>query len=421
MEMHRESRLTLPIRLSALVYNRNAFLAFVIIVSALKLFLSAIAPASYDLRDIIKLLSSGQAPVGPWLALYPPLYGQSASDFTQLQAWWLASPPTMGFDFRLISLLFRLPIFAFDVATAIIVYYLATRLASPVEGRLASLIWFANPLSVLSIELLGVPDVVATFLVVVAVSLMISRRPLLSGAFLGLGTLIKLYPVLLLPPLLLFAHSRGSSRGRKAAIIFLGLIGLVGYVSWILPFGLTYLTNFTPVTQPLDLVGGLAVNGSAFALISFYCLVVLFGRRTNLIAMLLPTFLVFYASSSLSFYHPQYLTWAFPLMALDIALVNRSRAWLFAIFNALAFGQWFFVSSAFLTPSGYSLLMIPLAGTNLPWYSHAVTGLLENYSVTLLLPFVASGFFASVLIYAADIARSWFVSVPQNKQQGKTP
>jgi hypothetical protein len=154
------------------------------------------------------------------------------------------------------------------------------------------------------------------------------------------------------------------------------------------------------------IAGFSAVNGSAFVLIFFYCLLGLFAKKNrNLLAVLIPTFLVYYAVSNP---YPQYLIWALPLMTLDIALVKSSRAIIFAIFNALAFAQWFFISSGFLTPSGYSLLMIPLGGNVLPWYSSVVTSLLESYSSSLLLPLVSSGLYACFIVYAIDLARSWF-------------
>jgi hypothetical protein len=101
-----------------------------------------------------------------------------------------------------------------------------------------------------------------------------------------------------------------------------------------------------------------------------------------------------------------------PIMALDVALVNRSRAGLFAIFYVLAFTNWFFISSAFLTPSGYSLLMIPLGGNTLPWYSLAITQLLDNSVViNMLMPLVSSALYASFLAYAIDTARTWFAQI----------
>ena len=392
--------------ISIFVYNRKAFLALVMMIAALKLFLSAIVPASFDLRDTVLLVSSGHAPVGPWLALYPPLYNQT-SNLSNLQAWWLASPSTTNLGMQMTSLLFRLPIFAFDLATGIVIYYTGRSMASPVAGRIASLLWFLNPYSLFSIELLGVPDVLATFLTAVAFSMLFRRRYLLCGVFIGVGVWIKFFPILLLPPLLIFAYRSRISRRKQVAMLVLGLLGLGGYVSWILPGWRTYLTTYTPVAQPLPFIAGeSAINGSAFGLILFYCMLLFFARQSkNPIELLLPTLLIYYALSNPA---PQYLIWAMPLMALDIAVINPSRSLLFATFYALAYGQWFFTSSAFLTPSGYSLLMIPLAESNPSWSVYAITNLLESYSVTLLLPLLSSALFACGAIYAVDIARSWF-------------
>ena len=392
------------------------FIACAITIALLKIFLSAVEPASFDLRDIVKLAGSPHSPIGPWIALYPPLYGQTGSSLSGLQPW-ITQPPSM----QPISLLFRLPVFAFDVATAIVLYYVAKKTASQIEGRLVFLLWFANPFSLFSIEFLGVPDVAATFFVVLAFWLFVSRRPLYGGVALAFGTWIKFFPILLLPPLMLFAHISGVSGRRIAAVLTIGLIGLAGYLSWLSPIGgsfsssIFYLTNYTPVTQPFPFIyGSSAVNGSAFILILFYCLLGLFWKKSkDLIGILLLTFLVYYAVSNP---YPQYLIWAMPLMALDIALLKRRRVILFAIFYTLAFAQWFFTSSAFLTPSNYSLLVIPLADDVLPWYSHVVTSLLEDYATILLLPLVSSAFYACLLVYAADVARAWFGS-PSNKNQ----
>lgn len=396
----------------SLLRNRNAFLTLFVVIAALKLLLSAIVPASLELRDTIMLVSSGRASIGPWLALYPPLYNQTASNFTQLKAWWLATPPSMDFNLRMISLLFRLPVFTFDLTTAVVLYYVGKKMASANEGRLASLIWFANPFTLFSIELLGVPDVVATFLVVVAFSLFISRRIMLGGVVLALGTWMKFYPVLLLPPLLLYAHSHGVSWKHKMALLSLGLIGLAGYLAWVLPLGLRYLTEYSPVTQPLPFIGGPSwFNDASFFLFLFYCLLGLFARKAkSLLGLLLLTFLVYYALSNP---FPQYFIWALPLMALDIALTNPFRALLLSFTYVLAFAQWFIVSSALFTPSGYSLLLIQLVGNNLPWYSYAINEFLGSHITDVLVsPLISSGLLACILIYAIDLIRPWFRSSP---------
>jgi hypothetical protein len=179
------------------------------------------------------------------------------------------------------------------------------------------------------------------------------------------------------------------------------LLGLVSYLSWTYTSDFFFLTNYTPLTQPLPFIAGAGtVNSATFVLIFFYCLLGVFAKKTkDLIAMLLPALLVYYAVSNP---YPQYLIWAMPLMAFDIALVNRSRSLLFVIFNALSFAQWIFTSSAFLTPSSYSLLLFSLAGVSSGFL------LSESYSYTLLMPIVSSSFFAVVLFYALDVGRSWF-------------
>jgi hypothetical protein len=400
-------------KLSVLLGNQKAFVALIAFISALKLILSGLEPASFDLRDIITLVQSPQTSIGPWIALYPPLYAQSASNATLFEQWWLTPPPAMGFNLQLISLSFRLPIFILDLSTGIVLYYAGKSIGSDAMGRLASLIWFANPYSFVAAEILGVPDILATFLVILSLTFLIKKHFFVGAIFLGLGAWVKFYPFLFLLPVLLFEHKSNASLRDKAATLSFGLAGLAGYLWWTLPSWELYLTTYTPVAQPFPFVAGeTAINNSAVVLILFYCVMVFFAKNTkSLIALLLPTLLVYYAVSNPA---PQYLIWALPLMALDVALVDRSRAYLFVTFCILAFANWFFTSSAFLTPSGYSLLMVPLGGNNLPSYSQAITQLLDNSPVVnLLLPLVSSALFACVLAYAIDVGRTWFRSAKE--------
>jgi len=386
----------------------------VIVVAVVKLILSAVEPASYDMYSIVSLVINNRNPlIGPWIALYPPIYlGMMNSTQMVLQQWYLASPANTNSNFQLLSLLLRLPVYVFDIAVLISIYFIGKKMATPEVGRLAGLVWFLNPFTLFGVELIGVPDVVATCLVVVAFGLLASRRPVLSGIFLALSIWLKLYPIFLLVPLLLYARSKGISSRKVVAVLGLSLVGLFGYLSWVLPFGFLYLVRYSPVTQPLPFISGgeSVVDGSAFVLIVFYCLLGLFAKKSrNPLSLLISTLLIYYLVSNPS---PQYLIWAMPFMALDLAISkNRFKAVLFASFYALAFTQWFFNSSAFLTPSRYSLLLIPFSG-NLPWYSQAIANFLDWSQIkligVLLLPLISSGFYASAFIYAVEEVRSWF-------------
>jgi len=387
------------------------FVGCIVAISVLKLVLSAIVPASFDLRDIIMLVQSSQAPIGPWIALYPPLYFQPTNT-TFLEQWWLTPPPMAGVNLQLISLYFRLPIFILDLAVCCALFFAGKSMKSATAGRAASLLWFANPYVLFGTEFVGVPDVLTTLLVVVSVALLTQRRNLLGTIFLSIGIAMKFYPFLLLPPILFFQHRSTRSWRSMVVTVFLGLLGLGGYFLWTLPNWQLYLTTYTSVAQPFPFIAGqVAINNSAFVLILFYFLLVFFARNTkNLTNLLLVTLLAYYAVSNPA---PQYFVWVIPLMALDLVLADRSRILLFVVFCCLAFTNWFFISSAFLTPSGYSLLMIPLGGSDLPAYSITITSLLDNPAIVYeILPFISSALFACILAYAIDIARNLIVRMP---------
>jgi len=384
--------------LSVVVQNRIVFLSIVGIISLVKLFLCAGVPPSFDMLNIVKLVET-HASIGPSIALYPPLYGSSNS--TELQSWLLRPSVTFDLNSWTLSLLFRLPNFLLDLGTAIVLYFLVGNIGGAVKGRTASLVWFLNPYAFLAAELLGVPDVLATFLLVVAISLVIWRRPVMAGLFLGLAVWVKFYAILVLIPILLFEYNSGLSWKNKIATSTFGIVGLAGYLFWIAPNWYEYVTTYTPVAQPMQFLGGPAtVNNLTFALVLFYFLIAVFAREAkNIVYTVLPTLLLYFAVSSPA---PQYLIWSMPFMIIDLLLWNRTRSWLFLLFYALGFAQWFLTSSALLTPSGFSLILIPLVGGN------AITAFLESYSKVLITQIVSSAFYACLLLYLLDIVRFWF-------------
>lgn len=399
---------------SSVIHNRRSFVVVVVLISIVKLLLSMLAPASFDLRDIVKLFNAPNAPIGPWVALYPPLYAPWIPKGT-IDSWINAPPMSTDPSFLLLSFLFRFPTFAFDFATMTILYYAGTRLGSPDNARLASLIWYANPYSFLGIELLGVPDVVATFLVVLSFALIISRRLLPAAAVLAVGIFFKLFPLIILPPVFLYLSSQGFSGRRLAGALSLVLLGLIGYVAWLLPSGLYFVSTYSPVTQPLPFfaVAPYVVNGAAFGIISFYCLQVLFAKRDILIPSLVSAIMVYYLLSNPS---PQYFVWVLPLVALDIVFVNRSRTVVAIAFYLLAFAEWFLASSVFLTPSNYSLLMLPIGVNNPPAYLIGIRNFLDSALFgTIVLPIVYSALYSSIFVYAIDAVRSWF-ALPKSPQ-----
>ena len=400
--------------LSIFIRNRNAFLFLVAVVAAIKLVLSAIAPASSDLRGIIVLVASSHAPIGPWIALYPPLYNQTASNMNLLQSWSLTAPLGSNLGLMELSLLFRVPIFLFDLATLIVLFYIGRKMRSGEAGRLMGLVWFVNPFSVFGVELLGLPDVVCVFLIALSFLLAISDRPFWSAAVLGLGAFIKLFPIFLLPALLIYMHLHGAQRKLLMSASVVGAIGFFGYLAWVLPYGLQFLVTPTPVTQLVPFLGGIqnTVNIVTFGMFAFYCLLLIFSKRTAPLPLFLSTLLLYYLLAEPG---PQYLIWLLPLIAVDLIFEDRLGVVIVSALLSVAFVEWFLISNAFLTPSGYSLLMFPLGGVGIPSYSVAIGNFLDSDLLSIIiLPLVSSTTFAFTLAFAVEQIRSWF-HVPQNK------
>jgi len=297
----------------------------------------------------------------------------------------------------------------------IVLFYIGRKMKSSVEGRLMGLVWFLNPFSLFGVELLGLPDVVCIFLVALSFLLLICERPVLSAAALGFGGFVKLFPIFLLPPLLVYMHVIGERRRVLLSATFVGAFGFLGYLGWVLPYGLEYLVTPTPVTQLMPFVGGIpnTVNAVTFGLFTFYCLLPIFVKKPTPLAIFLSTLLVYYLLAQPG---PQYLIWLLPLVAVDVVVfADRPKTLIVSAMLTFAYVQWFLLSSAFLTPSGYSLLMFPLGGVTLPSYSVAIGNFLDSNLVgIIILPLVSSGTFAFLLAYAAEQIRVWF-SIPHPK------
>jgi hypothetical protein len=321
-----------------IIRNRKAFIGVIVVVSFLKILLSALSPPSLELIDIVRLFYSQQPPLGPWVAVYPPLLGNWTAR-EGIQAWLQAPGMATDLNAMNLSFLFRFPVFLFDLGTAYLLCVIGARLGTPTKARLAALIWFLNPYSFFSIELAAVPDVVAVFLVMLSLSLIMSRRLFWTAATLCLAIWFKLFPLILLPPLFLYISTQGYSRRSLGAALVISILGLFGYLGWVLP-GSKYLFEYTPVTQPMAFLVGTPyiVSVSAFGIILFYGVLVLFARKNILIPTLISTIMVYYALSNPS---PQYFLWALPLIALDLKFVSPSRVLVATTFYVLAFAMVF--------------------------------------------------------------------------------
>jgi len=394
------------------------------IVLSLKIAISVVVPASIDMIRIVNFALSIGTPgalYSPWvlliaqiLNLWLALTSSSTPPVTLL----ILPPTEMTADLRLLLLLLRLPTIMFDVGIAATLYYGARKITSSVNlARLTSLIWFINPYTILAVEMLGVPDVAATFFALAAALFLIVRKPIQAGLALGTSIALKLYPILFLPQIMLFALTVATRRLFQVLILGLGLLGLLVYFLWNTELGLlalpATLVAYTAVTTPMnsifDFSSGYRISLTMFTLTLLYFLTWTYANNPRILPSqtILPVLLIYYVFADS---YPQYLMWALPFVTMDVALVKRRNL----IFLILISGLWFLLgllySDGYQTSSGYSLLLIPLIGQNLPWFSQAMVSLIENLATPIVIaPTIRLALITTFIVYAFEIIRGWFL------------
>jgi len=396
-------------KLSIIVQNYTAFIVLMAAVAVLKVVVIMITPASFDLQAI---MMHPPFPNSPWVLLENQMFELwrlvTSSAATDPGVWMHAPPAEMSLDFRLLSLLLRLPAFFADVGLSWGLYLVTMKMTQSIElSRLSSLIWFLNPYNFLAAELLGVPDVVVALLTVVSLLFLLYKRFIPASLILSLAVALKLYPILLVPPIALYiVRTSKSNRWRRViTLITLSAVGILGYLSWLYPYSAAVLSSdYTPVSQPLNLFivsftlgqGG-TVSMTMVALVLTYLLMWTL-HKSGLVSTIALTLLAYYLFSNP---YPQYFIWIFPFLTLDIVLLKRNRTMLFSLLVIFIFAYWTIVSQAFSNPSNYSLFLIPVTQPLMDFMNSSATK-------ALLLPLLNAGLYASILIYAIDIVRDAF-------------
>jgi len=308
--------------------------SLIVAVLCVKLLISALVPANQDIIDSVQratLITEPGGLSGPWIFLYAAIITiWQWITGSSLPTRWAYSILAMPTNLRLLLLMLRLPSIGCDLGIGLGLRYAAVRIKSSTElGRLTCLLWFLNPYTIYAGDLLAVPDIAAAFLTVLALVLIVRGKTALSGLALGMGIAVKLYPILLLPQFLLYAAR--TRRFSRIILATLGLIGLVGYISWAVLLGFKYLSitliAYTPVTTPLETIinyfSGYLISITAVALVLVYFITWTYVKNKNIMlsSLLLPVLLVYYTFADI---YPQYVLWALPFLTLD-AVVGRRR------------------------------------------------------------------------------------------------
>ena len=116
----------------------------------------------------------------------------------------------------LFNLAFKSVLFAFDLATAVLVYRIVRSLTgSSRRAAIGFAAWFLNPFVIYESAVHGAFDGIVAFFVIGAVALLLAGRLVWSGAAIAAGTMTKLAPLILLPLFVLLAIRSPGRAGTR--------------------------------------------------------------------------------------------------------------------------------------------------------------------------------------------------------------
>jgi hypothetical protein len=253
----------------------------------------------------------------------------------------------LGFSKDLFFL--KLPYLIFDLGTAFLLFRFFGK--EKKKAWLAVFLWLFNPAAWYTSFMIGQFDIIPTFLVLLSVYLAIRGRGELAALSLGLGASLKVFPLLLLPVLVLVF---GKNLWQK---LKLGLIGLFPYFITVLPFlrfaSFRSTVLFSNQSQKM-LFAQIPVSGAEgiylfiFGAVLIYLYTMYLGKKEYLWQYYLWVLLLFF---SLTHYHPQWFLWITPFLIWKLVENNFRHLFLFLIL----FLCWLIVTFLFEPALSYAL------------------------------------------------------------------
>jgi hypothetical protein len=244
--------------------------------------------------------------------------------------------------------LMKLPYLAADIGCAVLI----GRLVAPARRFMAMALWLLNPLVIYSTAVIGRHDVLAIFLVLLALAT--ARRATdayrLGGlALLGAATLMRFFPIVLVPFYLL-AFKR-TNRQLIAAVGVLGgmyaLVELAGLIATGSSPTLEILNTHQHFENWLDASLYLRFDDWIFIFPLVYLLGLLWVSERGLSPVEYPVLAAvsFLALFGLTFFHPHYAIWMVPFLALTIAgsprmIVYHVLQIICLVVYAMQWGSW---------------------------------------------------------------------------------
>ncbi len=272
----------------------------------------------------------------------------------------------------LLTFAIKLPILIFDVLAGVFVFFLVRDITGSAQsGGKAFLFWYLNPFNVFMIEMWGSMDVIPAAFVVLAVLLALRKRWVSSGLTLSLATLLRIFPLLLLPAFLLYWIRKCSSRMTVGFMIsFLAplvaalyvLLRIFGSVEAIvssfvgIAFGNAWLLRFYGIIVVPGIQGTFDRLGVPLALflypLQLYVATNLW-KRHRIDSLVLAFLLIHFTATT---YEPYHFTWITPMLAVYYGIDRRRFRPLAILFVAAFLAMYTYANVSTL---GHTIFLIP--------------------------------------------------------------
>jgi hypothetical protein len=347
------------------------YLILIILVGVVKVVAAIAAPLASDFVHFIYIaqetylgLASGTIPplgaytgpgslLSPFFGFWLALTGNLANPALDLRGFITELSFVPSWDGLLLVFFMKLPMLLFDFLTGYSLSVLSSQLTGTTKfSQKVFLVWWLNPFNLYLIDMWGEVDVIPAALLVVAVILALKRKWTSSGMIVAMASIIRLYPMLLLPAFLIQSLREGKTPTVTFAAGFLAPIALgIAYLMHTMSVSSTisYLMSLTnaPFFQasvygnellPALLNGDVALRQTLFLMpLQVYVILRLWRRQSaSPMHVCLAMLLLLFATSG---YEPYRFTWVTPFLTAYYSISEESPLLFSTLFGVQFLGS----------------------------------------------------------------------------------
>lgn len=227
-------------------------------------------------------------------------------------------------------------------------WWLSQLFSTPRQRWWAWVLWLFNPLTIYATYMMGQFDLIATVMVIWSLLLYKQQKVFGSAVALGIGIAFKLYPLFLLP--ILIINTKGYSRK-----LIVGILGLLPYIVTTLPYLMSegFRNSALVAGQTLkSFYATIPVSGNQSiilyptVLVIIYLAIAYYRHKSALWSQYLLVLINFYIFTHS---HPQWLIWIWPFIVLETLSLNSYRLLPYLIIVGVFVSQLFFFDPTLTT------------------------------------------------------------------------